>query len=983
MSIDQLRRPSAERQTVSSFPFHRQLRFEPLEDRRLLANVNVTNFSDVVNGNVTSIAALLSNTGGDGISLREAILAANADAAADTIGFILLLPGSIQLTNVGHVGEILISNDLTINGPGGGALTIRGFAGTAALRDGARIFNVDDGNFATFKDVSINGLVLAGGDVNGAGGAIRNASESLTITGCTINGSSAVSGGGLQNNGGQLIVSGCTINGNTVLGNGAGIETLGGSLSVVQSTISGNSTPVGGASGGIHSSSSTVMIDSSTISGNSANYGGGITHSGVGILMTITNSTISGNSARINGGGVSVVQGDLVVRHSTITGNRADSDSNGTGNGGGIFVAYNPSNVTIDHTIVAGNFRSTSTRDDISGAATARYSLVGVNSGVTITDNGGNLIGTGATPINPLLGPLFDNGGPTLTHALLPGSPAIDAGDTALVAGMGLVPMFDQRGDPFVRAFGARIDIGACEAQSLSLVVDTLADESGGNFGVGDRSLREAIEFAHINPGADEIRFSPALTAGGPATIVLTLGELQIKDDVTIDGPGAELLTIDANGDRGFNIDDLDPLNHLNVRISGLTITGGDIIGSGSGIRAVENFTLERSIVTGNRTTDIGGGIFLRADPGITQTIRESILSGNTATYGGGLHCVVNGGTVRLIDSTISGNEAVLDGGGLRPYGFPIDAVGTVVLLRSTISGNHAERSGGGVAAFQAVNIFIRQSTIIGNRADDSGGGVFATPLDVVIQQTTISGNQAIFGGGLFGLFQLISHSTITGNQADGGGIAGYGVLDHSVVAGNLQNDLVRDDVNGVIAARYSLIGDSTRATITNNGGNLIGTGATPINPLLGPLFDNRGPTLTHALLPGSPAIDAGDPNFDPADPDGDSMTDDALPFDQRGEPFVRVFDGDGTGGRGSTSGPLNSFPPMRSTSCSATTTTTASSTARTIPFGEIRSVRPASRPTAAPMAAATAPSGRKITKYGDPTSARRFRKREPGAQPH
>ena len=91
---------------------------------------------------------------------------------------------------------------------------------------------------------------------------------------------------------------------------------------------------------------------------------------------------------------MAVFYGDVTIRHCTITGNRADSDNNATGNGGGVFVSSTQSNAAIDHTIVAGNFRSTSTRDDISGAATARYSLVGVNSGVTITNNGGNLIGT-------------------------------------------------------------------------------------------------------------------------------------------------------------------------------------------------------------------------------------------------------------------------------------------------------------------------------------------------------------------------------------------------------------------------------------------------------------------------------------------------------------------------------------------------------------------------------------------------------------
>ena len=470
--------------------------------------------------------------------------------------------------------------------------------------------------------------------MNGAGGAIRNATENLTISGSTINANSAVSGGGLHNNGGHLTVTSSTISSNTVLGNGAGIETLGGSLTITESTISGNSTPTGGASGGIQSSSSVTTIDSSTISGNSANYGGGVTHSGVGVLMTITNSTISGNSARVNGGGVSVVQGDLTVRHSTITGNRADSDSNGTGNGGGILVADTPSNVTIDHTIVAGNFRQAAARSDVFGSVAARYSLVGDNTDATITDNGGNQVGTGAVPIDPLLAPLQNNGGPTMSHLLLVGSPAIEAGDPAAMAGVGTVPLFDQRVHPYVRVADrdgdgtSRIDIGAIERPSLAssnFVVDVLVDEDDDNYVAGDLSLREAILLAEFNPGIETITFSPALTSGGTATILLTLGELAIRDSLSIEGPGAALLAVDGSGndptpEGGFgNIGDgsrvlvIDNFSSAlaDVAISGLTLTGADSDQPGGAIFSQEDLVIEECLYLdpaqpGRRATLLG-----------------------------------------------------------------------------------------------------------------------------------------------------------------------------------------------------------------------------------------------------------------------------------------------------------------------------------------------------------------------------------------
>jgi hypothetical protein len=193
---------------------------------------------------------------------------------------------------------------------------------------------------------------------------------------------------------------------------------------------------------------------------------------GVDIVLTIIDSTISGDMARSSGGGVAVVFSTLNLLHSTVTANRSRTDPVTSGTGGGVFQNNTPlSVVTIDHTIVAGNFRGASTRDDVSGAVTARYSLFGVNTGSTITDQIGNQIGTATLPKDPLLGPLANNGGPTLTHALTTGSPAIDMGDMAAMAGAGQVPANDQRGAPFTRvadgdgAGGARIDVGAFELQ--------------------------------------------------------------------------------------------------------------------------------------------------------------------------------------------------------------------------------------------------------------------------------------------------------------------------------------------------------------------------------------------------------------------------------------------------------------------------------------------------------------------------------------
>lgn len=310
------------------------------------------------------------------------------------------------------------------------------------------------------------------------GGAIHSR-ENLTLAACTISGNGTLVsiGGGNSQNGGSLAINASTISGNTARG-GGGLVVVNGSATIEGSTISGN----------------TAFALS----------GGGIA---LGLCtLSVTNSTISGNTAGDYGGGIDLsVFSNLIVRHSTITGNRSGADV-----GGGIAVT-GYSGATLDHAIVAGNFRGAgATRDDVGvdftgGAVLASYSLIGDNAGTSLVeapvgspDANGNLIGgPNHGAIDPLLGPLADNGGATLTHALGAGSPAIDAGDLAIAS----PPTSDQRGAPFGRIAdgdavgGARIDLGAYERQTvvgLSLMV--AGDIRSGStkrvgFAVGDGSL--------------------------------------------------------------------------------------------------------------------------------------------------------------------------------------------------------------------------------------------------------------------------------------------------------------------------------------------------------------------------------------------------------------------------------------------------------------------------------------------------------------
>jgi predicted outer membrane repeat protein len=279
-------------------------------------------------------------------------------------------------------------------------------------------------------EVTISGGTISNNTASLQGGGIYN-KDIITITGTTISGNHAPEGGGIHNLGpGVLTISLSNIQDNIGSQTGGGIFNLG-QMTVEGSTVSGNQAPEGGG----FKNMSNLSITNSTITENTAaESGGGIYSRESGSVLTITNSTISGNTVTtIRGSAIYLAEGSLEINYSTITNNSGGSTS------GAVFTI--PSTVTISNSIIAEN-----PAGDCSFPA-----------GVTINDanidGDGSCLGFTITD-NPQLGPLDNNGGPTFTHALLPGSPAYD---TAL----GACPATDQRGAP--RPYDTACDIGAYE----------------------------------------------------------------------------------------------------------------------------------------------------------------------------------------------------------------------------------------------------------------------------------------------------------------------------------------------------------------------------------------------------------------------------------------------------------------------------------------------------------------------------------------
>ena len=408
------------------------------------------------------------------------------------------------------------------------------------------------------------------------------------------------------------------------------------------------------------------------------------------------------------------------------------------------------------------------------------------------------------------------------------------------------------------------------------LVVNSTLDKVDANPGdglcetevTGECTVRAAIMEANAAPGEQGVQlpagtFELTIAPVGLSTETAD-GDLDITDDLVLIGAGAEHTRIGGASqlspfsDRVFEI-----LPSTQVTISGVTaeygyalVCGGGLAGcNGGGIFNAGTLILTNTSVSGNRAVDTGGGIYAVGFLMLTN----STVSGNYASYDGGGIYIGNGGTLTMANSTVSGNSNSYYADG----GAGVSNEGTTTLINSTVSGNYAWFSGGG--GIRNDNIMtLTNSTVSGNYARYGGGGIFNAGT-LALMNTSVSGNEAPFSGsdGIFntptGYMESIN-SIIAANGIENCG-CGFGSPPPPC-------DLL------FVSSGHNLSDDTTCFAAA-------GTDLVVADAMLGPLADNGGPTETHDLLPGSPAIDVGDDIACPA-------------TDQRGE--ARPIDGDGDG---------------------------------------------------------------------------------------
>jgi predicted outer membrane repeat protein len=501
---------------------------------------------------INAATLVVTSTADDGSAgtLRAALAGA---ADGDTIDA-TELSGTITLMS----GELVVDTSVAILGPGAASLSVD-------ANQLSRVFRITPGH-----TVTLDGMTIVNGFIDGEfspdntniGGGIYNDASDLTVSDCNVSSNSAYVGGGIYNDGSVgsavLAVTNSTFNNNSATNSGGGIFNDGfdlvlrGSavLTVTDSTFSSNSANYGGGIYNADAGGTAVLtVANSTFSGNSALHGGGITHDNFqstgSAVLTVTNSTFNNNSATNSGGGVYnedwADSAALIVANCTFSGNSA-----GNG-GGGIFNNYVAGSPVL--TVTNSTFSSNSATDTNSGGgiynwngqleigstilnASSIFNFFGAvtSEGFNLSsdDGGGFLTAIGdQIDIDSMLGPLADNGGPTLTHLPQLGSPAIDQSSAVGLVSLGITT--DQRGsarildDPAIdnATGGDGSDIGAIEVTPEDYTpadrVDSLVDAVDELISLG------AILPANGNSLKSKLNSALAALPDNPATAISAL----------------------------------------------------------------------------------------------------------------------------------------------------------------------------------------------------------------------------------------------------------------------------------------------------------------------------------------------------------------------------------------------------------------------------------------------------------------------------
>ena len=720
---------------------------------------------DVSHSTFTANGALFGSEGaiagyGDTLSVSDSVFTGNnAFYDAPTMGVCVNT----------HIERSVFADNQGTNGSGGAAIDIQ--CG----------YNTD-----------ISDSTFRGNTAFYGGGAIHiNSSESTAVSGSTFDGNSSIYdlGGALNQQSGDLVLSTdvFTHNENASAEGGGAINANGNHLAISQSAFTENAAQSGGGGAIVMCTNTTIDKTAFTDNTTTGSSGGGAIYQGCG-NADMANTTFSGNTSLLGGALYTGTDGHINARNSTFSQNVSLI----LGYGGVLYADYANSRLFNDTfsqnlggTLTAASDASLQVENSILTASDANHCNVPAGTisslGHTIDSTGScEFIGQGdQNEVDPLLDVqgLKNNGGDLLTIALAAHSPAIDAGDASC-------PATDEIGT--VRPSGAACDIGAFEATGVEPAVvspptihyvTTLDDRDNGECLDGDCSFREAITYSSTG---DVIAFAEGLHG----IIRLTLGQLVMDHNLTVQGPGQLVMTVSGLGStRIFAIDP-----GTAVTVSGLTISDGyDQSDDGGAILNEGSLRLENSVLQANYADGYGGAI---AHYGTALNLNNVVLSGNyTQQNGGAIYDV--GGLLSVTSSTFSGNNSENSGGAIDILSGDVD------FTQSIFSTNHSLYHGGALYIENANTITVSSTEFDTNNSSYGVGGAIDHESGALTLSNssfraniTNDGNSA---GAIYGDGQsiVITSSTFMGNVAYDGGSAGAILvcsdlsIDHSLFVGN------------------------------------------------------------------------------------------------------------------------------------------------------------------------------------------------------
>ncbi|MBD2488826.1 choice-of-anchor Q domain-containing protein [Aulosira sp. FACHB-615] len=605
----------------------------------------------------------------------------------------------------------------------------------------------------------------------------------------------------------------------------------------------------------------TVDIEGLTIANGYATDtrgGGGVYNAG---NLTLRNVAVSNNfsggqdSSGNNGGGIyNSNSGILRLNNSTVTANYAGQvdaedieDIFYAGDGGGI---YNAGVVTLNNSAIndnsAGYYNDSYFPDNLgNGAGIYNTGTLTANNS-TINNNRGTGDGTG----------LYSTGTVTLSYSSVNNN---------------------ESSNQFYNAFSGIVSNGSLTIRNSSVSSNRAIDSGGASSGI-DSSGTLIISNSHIDNnqslGSSGVLHSGTLTVtnssinyngGRNSSGLIANGTIKI-DRSTING---------NTSDSEFSTAGL--ITRGTVTVNNSTISNNSSNSGSAGLRNSGNATVSNSTISSNIgglevTGDINSnGIYNSASGNLT--VIRSTITGNSNAEGAANGTIVNDGNISIISSTISNNSAGLGGGILNNS--------TAFVINTTINNNTAG-IGGGIN--NSGTLTFVNSTISGNRSYNEGGGIYNSGT-LAVSNSTIAFNKSYYD----------EENTVSSGAGIYNSETGTATIKNSIIAGNndgIPGAVNPDVVGNFISNGYNLIGNLNGSTGFNPSEQLQVSISQVIDTIL---RDNGGPVKTHALVYGSPAINAGnnaDIPADIADLDRDSNTTEGIPFDQRGSGYRRILNG-------------------------------------------------------------------------------------------